>query len=113
MSSATAYCPKCRKHVPATFREMAKVDHQTGKVLSSRRFPLLCCEHGGLGDEKNERSGHHATLWRAEFESRFPRNVRKILLGKLSPDERQAFVDMREGRRRPDWALLEEWRKNI
>ena len=113
MSNPTAYCPKCGKHVPSTFREMTTADPRSGKVLSTRRFPLLLCEHGGLGDEKDEIPGHHATQWKAEFDSRFPRNVQKTLLGKLSADERQAFVDMREGRRRPDWTLLEEWQKKI
>jgi hypothetical protein len=113
MSNPTAYCPKCGKYVPATFREMTKSDRPTGKVVSARRFPLLLCEHGGLGDRRDEICGHHATQWKGEFDHRFPRNVQKRLLGILSADERQAFVDMREGKRRPDWTLLGEWRKKI
>lgn len=113
MSNSTAFCPNCGKDVPATFREMTKSDSASGEVLSARRFPLLLCEHGGLGDEKDEISGHHATQWKAEFDRLFPRNVQKELLGRLSADERQAFVDMREGKRRPDWTLLEKWRKKV
>jgi hypothetical protein len=109
----TSYCPKCGKDVPITFREMPKADHQNGEILGTRRFPVLCCEHGGLGDEADERPGHHASLWKGEFDSRFPPAVQKKLLAQLSPADRKKFVDMRQGRLRPDWVLLEEWRKIV
>src|SRR2546425_13128611 len=90
---------------------MVAID-QNSNVLFARRFPL-CPKHGILGDEKDEILGHHATHWNPLFKDWFPPEVQKSLFDKLSGNERQEFISMREGRRRPDWTLLEEWLKKI
>ena len=104
-SRIMAHCPKCG--TAATFREMVTIN-QTGEVLRTLRFPLCATHHEILGDKEDEIPGHHATHWNRIFKEWFPPEVQKRLLDKLSVNERQKFISMRKGKRRPDWTFLEE-----
>jgi hypothetical protein len=106
----TLKCPKCEKPLDRKSTDaIITSDPATRKIYSENRVSRgYCAEHGWCDDDEKmpKQPGHHATFWTSEFEREFRNIVQDKLLPQLSADERRDFVDMREGRRRPDWDWL-------
>jgi hypothetical protein len=81
-----------------------------------RIFSAECAEHGMFWDANEP--GHHLTMLEAEFNTKFPKDIRdaikdKLIKDKLQPEERRIFLRMLEGKHPTDWKRLEQWRKLV
>lgn len=116
MAKSVLSCPACGAVVKtAGPGKLVASDTATGEVHWERRiFRGYCPDHAWFDDDETpKRPGHHSTLWASRFRSEFPKRIEARLRRLLAADEWRAYVDMREGRRRADWAWLSGLKRKV
>jgi hypothetical protein len=112
----TLKCPKCEKALEKEgIDAIITSDPATRRIYSEKRvFRGYCAEHRWCDDDEiPKQPGHYATFWTSEFQREFRNIMQDELLPQLSADERRAFKDMRDGRRRPDWDWLSSLKRLV
>jgi len=85
---------------------------QAGKIHGSQRnFYGQCPDHGTVLFSLP--IGNHGTILEKNMRQMFPKDLRKVLLDRLSGQERKDFNEAWHGRHSPDEQTIARWRQMI
>ena len=99
-------CPKCGFQPPKMQSEVV-ISSSSGEIHGTQRnFDGACRTHGPFWDGS---IGHHSTLLESRLKRMFPKNTRKILLARLSADERKALKKALEGKLFAEPERIQSW----
>jgi hypothetical protein len=87
--------------------EEVAVSSSSGEIHGTQRnFDGACPTHGPFWDGP---IGHHSTLLESQLKKMFPKDTRKILLERLSPEEWKIFQKALEGKLFAEPARIQSW----
>jgi hypothetical protein len=100
-------CPKCGFQAVKMQSEETAVSNSSGEIHATQRnFEDRCPIHGPFWDGP---IGHHSTLLENQLKEMFPKDTRKMLLARLSADERKVFKKALEGKLFAEPARIHSW----
>jgi hypothetical protein len=100
-------CPQCAFQALKLQSEEVAVSNSSGEIhFAQRNFDGACPTHGPFWDGP---IGNHSTLLESQLKKMFPRDTRKIILTRLSADERKAFKKALESKLHVEPARIHFW----